>query len=167
MRNFCLELFKTENLFNSVDFDIETDILKTHLKDNCFEGISKNDPLDSLVRGTIIDDLFYGTIWSKQDGNFYIESPKSFLDLNYSGLIIYKESSFINDSELRRDVSSNEKVRKRKFPNDKQVCNFKINVDPYFYQTIFNADGEKSFMKEENFLNDFNLNFFFKLPKTI
>lgn len=87
---------KQTNILKTADLDIGTDNFINIFFDNYYEGNLKNEPFNSTVRGVFINNLFYGTIWSKE-GNFHIESSKSFLKLNDSSLIIYQEKHVLFD----------------------------------------------------------------------
>lgn len=111
------------------NLDIGNNNLIDNFFENYYEGNLKNEPFDTAVRGVFIDNLFYGTIWSKFEGNFYIESSKSFFESNHSSLIIYQEKHALNN-ELNKILLLNpiDRSRLKKNQINKVLKTFFITI---------------------------------------
>ncbi|CAF1006797.1 unnamed protein product, partial [Brachionus calyciflorus] len=161
-KNFTLNLFKKQsNILESVNSSLDNKNIELKNFDLNYEGFLIDEPNDSFASGIILDKYFYGTIRSKRYGNFYIEPSKSLSNLEP---IIYKETDVILEQnfsrtinkiketlKLRRDAIQ-QKSNRLLFPNDSNVCNLNLNIDPYFYERIYKKEGHKDQNKTMSYI---------------
>lgn len=93
-RQFKLKLTPTskhtyKNELVEIDSDTQVDVNNLV---NFYEGVLTDEPDDSYVSGSVIDGVFYGTIYSKKDGKYYIESSRRYNHTLDSHSIIYNEN---------------------------------------------------------------------------
>jgi hypothetical protein len=87
--------------------EIENKKLNINNLVNFYDGIILNEPIGSShVSGTIIDGIFYGTIYSEKLGKFYVESSKRYNRTMNAHSIIYHENDI--------DLNVNNKLRKKR-----------------------------------------------------
>ena len=69
-----------------------------------YEGYLLDEPKDSLVRGTIIDGIFSGTITSKKDGIYHVEPANKYEKNSDSHSVVFHESDI--DTKPRKKRSA-------------------------------------------------------------
>lgn len=75
--------------------------------DQLYEGVLDDEPMNSTVRGTFINGLFYGTIQSARRGIYFVESSKPYLNNSFNvsnEAIVYNESNIKYNSTTNYDL---------------------------------------------------------------
>jgi hypothetical protein len=165
-----LEPTETNN-FASEFVELHHDLNVKHIPTSnlkLYKGELADEPGKSSVRGTIIDGVFIGTIFSSKDGQYFIESSKKYDDLAHNNQvhsIIYHENdveshhlnneTFCENDKLakminktvektnNREEKENKRRKRQSTNSDLSVCSLFLRIDPQLYDYIYAREGNQ------------------------
>lgn len=156
-RDFKLKLRPSKlTLFEVDTLELNNDTKSIDLNQHMYEGHLLDEPFDSEVSGIVLEGLFYGTITSKKQGRYFIESLRRYQENSTSpltnNLIIYHENDVNLNNGTSHDHSSvhcgssNKHVNKWLSDEQKKYSEAR-EFDPFGYMEL--VDDEKRKYTEE------------------